>query len=388
MAKAKPKAKAKKSGGKKELKEWQKPEYWLEYDRVTAMTERTMLLALDKLEKKFEDAVEVAKALRAEFAAANTNYKNYGRERMQAYGKPPQETLTTPIERKEDAKTIKANAEKAAKLVNDVANSMGMDKPEYDEKGVHKDAWSHFPLDRFTAFTDKPKVIEKIVKALLSPQIKGESGSVKPVKTMGDLQAFISPGHGWTRKLADVKGIGPEAANKWAALELVFWEKWTNGGLGEEFAKEKMAAIHGIYRDPESKEGKAAAKKAAAKKPAAKAEPKAAPKKSGPALRGGGAKPEAKTKSKTGGKKSPTSANKDEPVAGGASIGTEQDWNDEGGKAFREGKSLAENPYADGQKSHTAWNEGYEDGRLESEIRGEGHAGETADELLGSNSAA
>lgn len=377
---AKTKAPAKKAAEKKpKVNDWEKPSYWLEYDRVTVMTEREKLRELDKLEKRFEDAVEQAKALRAQFAAANTDLKNYTRERMQGYGKKPQETLTTPIERKEDAKKAQDNAKQAADIVKGVAESMGMDKPEYDEKGVHKDAWSHFPLDRFTAFADKPKVIEKIVKAMLSPQIKGESGSVKPVKTMGDLQAFISPGNGWTRKLADVKGIGPEAANKWAALELVFWDKWTNGGLAEEFAKEKMAEVAGIYRDPESKEGKAAAKKSAAKP---------APKKSGPALRGGGAKPEAKAKAKAGGKKSPAKANKDEPAGDGASIGTEQDWNDEGGRAFREGKSLAENPYADGQKSHTAWNEGYEDGRLEAEIRGEGHAGETADELLGANSAA
>jgi len=356
MAKAKPKAATKakpasKAGKKgKELKEWEKPEYWLEYDRVTAMTERKMLIDLDKLEKKFEDSVEVAKALRAEFAAANTNYKNYGRERSRGYGKPPQETLTTPIERKEDAKTLKANAKKAADIVKSVAGSMGMDKPEYDEKGVHKDAWMHFPLDRFTKFTDKPKVIEKIVKAMLSPQIKGESGGVKPVKTMGDLQAFISPGNGWTRKLADVKGIGPEAANKWSALELVFWEKWNNGGLGEEFAKEKMAEIAGIYRDPSAKGGK---------KPAAKSKGKAKP------------------KAKSGGKNSKT----DKP-GDPAPVETETDWKAEGMKAFKDGKALGDNPYFEGQKSHNAWNEGYEDGRLESEIRKD--PSETADELAGS----
>lgn len=68
--------------------------------------------------------------------------------------------------------------------------------------------------------------------------MKREDGQ-HPIKTVGDLSKFSEPSaSGWTRKLADLKGVGPGGADRIGEAETKFWKWWADGGA-TEFATER-----------------------------------------------------------------------------------------------------------------------------------------------------
>ena len=99
---------------------------------------------------------------------------------------------------------------------------------------VPEDLWKAYPIDRWARFGLAPKDIEKMAAG----EIKKETGR-SPITTVGDLSNFTAPSaSGWTRKLADIKGVGPGGADRISDAETRFWAWWNDGGQ-EEFARER-----------------------------------------------------------------------------------------------------------------------------------------------------
>lgn len=99
---------------------------------------------------------------------------------------------------------------------------------------VPEDLWRAYPIERWTRFGLTSKDVDK----LAAGEIKKETGR-SPIVTVGDLSNFSAPGaNGWTRKLADIKGIGAAGADRISEAEARFWKEWRDGGE-EQFARER-----------------------------------------------------------------------------------------------------------------------------------------------------
>ncbi|HEY1190447.1 MAG TPA: hypothetical protein VGE74_22630 [Gemmata sp.] len=99
---------------------------------------------------------------------------------------------------------------------------------------IPEDLWRAYPVENWTRFG----LTEKDVEKLAAGEIKRETGR-SPIVTVGDLSDFSKPSaNGWTRKLADIKGIGTAGADRISDGETKFWG-WWNGGGEREFARER-----------------------------------------------------------------------------------------------------------------------------------------------------
>jgi hypothetical protein len=96
------------------------------------------------------------------------------------------------------------------------------------------DLWREYPISRWTRFGMTAKDVEKLAEG----NVKRESGRT-PVETVGDLSNFSTPtAGGYSRKYADVKGIGAAGADRISDAETRFWGWWRDGGE-EEYARER-----------------------------------------------------------------------------------------------------------------------------------------------------
>lgn len=99
---------------------------------------------------------------------------------------------------------------------------------------IPDDLWREYPVAAWVKFG----LTEKDVEKLAAGEIKRETGR-SPIVTVGDLSDFSKPSvNGWTRKLADIKGIGPGGADRISDAETRFWGWWNDGGE-RVFAHEK-----------------------------------------------------------------------------------------------------------------------------------------------------
>lgn len=99
---------------------------------------------------------------------------------------------------------------------------------------IPADLWREYPLERWTRFGLTAKDVEKMAGG----EVKRESGR-RPLATVGDLSDFSAPtSSGYSRKYADIKGIGTAGADRISDGEMQFWAWWKGGGE-EEFAREK-----------------------------------------------------------------------------------------------------------------------------------------------------
>jgi hypothetical protein len=99
---------------------------------------------------------------------------------------------------------------------------------------VTENLWREYPIVRWNNFGISAKDIEKL-----------EAGAIKretqpmPIRTVGDLSNFSKPtANGYSRKYADIKGIGEAGADRISDAEMRFWS-WWNGGGDKEFARER-----------------------------------------------------------------------------------------------------------------------------------------------------
>ncbi|AMV23444.1 hypothetical protein VT84_03475 [Gemmata sp. SH-PL17] len=115
-------------------------------------------------------------------------------------------------------------------------------KPQVD---VTESLWREYPIVRWNRFGISAKDIEK----LEAGGVKRESQPM-PIRTVGDLSNFSTPtANGYSRKYADIKGIGEAGADRISEAEMRFWSWWNAGG-DKEFARER-----GLIRGDETTAG-------------------------------------------------------------------------------------------------------------------------------------
>jgi hypothetical protein len=107
------------------------------------------------------------------------------------------------------------------------------------------DLWREHPISRWEKFGLKPKDVD----SLAAGELKKEDARF-PIMTVGDLSRFSAPsGSGWTRKLTDIKGIGPGGAERIHNAETAFWAWWQAGG-DATFAAERGLGGNGNATEP------------------------------------------------------------------------------------------------------------------------------------------
>lgn len=106
-----------------------------------------------------------------------------------------------------------------------------------ESSAVPPELWRDFPIARWSEYGLTSKDIEKLAAGQL------KDGGAFPIVTVGDLSRFSEPAaSGYTRRLIDVKGIGPAGVDRISESESLFWAGW-RGGLEQEFARERG---HGV----------------------------------------------------------------------------------------------------------------------------------------------
>lgn len=96
--------------------------------------------------------------------------------------------------------------------------------------------WREYPIDRWITHGLRSTDVAR----LHAGEIKGEN-KAQPIMTVGDLTNFMTPNKanpGWNRKWTDIKGIGPQAADRLDEANALFF-RWWNADGEAEFKKEK-----------------------------------------------------------------------------------------------------------------------------------------------------
>ena len=128
--------------------------------------------------------------------------------------------------------TLDEVADLRAKLKAVIEKDVAAPAPE-------SDLYKQYPIDRWERFGLTKKDIEK----LHACETKGTASGF-PIRTMGDLQRFITPNAaspGYVQSLKDIKGIGDAGCDRIEEAQMQFWGWWRSGGEAE-FAAE-MAEI-------------------------------------------------------------------------------------------------------------------------------------------------
>lgn len=193
---------------------WTEAEF-LAYDRETIELIADKESEVQELENKAEAAKSHAAELKKAADRSCTELRGTIRERRYMRGKPRQKTLTSELEDRE-RKAKDAAAEPKA--------------TETEDDGV----WKLFPIAGLTDFGLTPGDVAKLHAGEL------KEGQPFPIKTMGDLNKFVTPDStnpSFARGLKDFKGFGEKAVDRLAEAEARFWAKW-NAGLHEKFKAE------------------------------------------------------------------------------------------------------------------------------------------------------
>jgi hypothetical protein len=105
-------------------------------------------------------------------------------------------------------------------------------------------SWKQTPLKELVEKDDLP---DYIVAKLANAQRK-DGRDQPPILTLGDLTDFQAPEKsGYTKKLTDIVGIGPGAAEKIEEATAAFWKRWGTD-------KPKAATEHPVIDDKEADE--------------------------------------------------------------------------------------------------------------------------------------
>lgn len=277
--------------GKNRQIDYTSAEFIAAYDAETAATITAQIVSVDELKREYEEIHRRDLALKREIADLEAQHMKYVRERGEQRGKKPTQTgnLFQPIEAAEtlDKFGPKANASGAAAVGGAGPQQLPAGGPASPTAWYPDDLWKQFPIDRLTSYGLQAGDVEK----LKAGQLKTGRDPFA-IETVGDLSRYTTPTDGgYTRKVTDIKGMGPAGFERLEKANLTFWQEWPS--LAEAFAVEKG------HRRPDP-----LAHDPAIDGPAAAAE--ATPPADAP--------PAKKTKRKKGA----TSADSPEPVAGSA----------------------------------------------------------------------
>lgn len=183
-------------------KAYDSPEALAAWDAETARESEERRLTRSELMHAELASKRSHKADKAALDEFDTEYWKWLRGRKEMRGKPPQPTMA-PLYKDPDAK----------------GEGLNLPKEPVD------DAWKSVRLDTL----DLPAgIIEK-----LADPVHKHKGELPPITTLGELTAYQEPeGNGYEKRLTDLNGIGPGAAEKIGVACEKFWEKW-NREAGE-----------------------------------------------------------------------------------------------------------------------------------------------------------
>lgn len=173
---------------------------------------------LDADRNAYLAAKERAADLKKRFEAARSEYEDAIDTRKKYRGqKPPGVQLTFD--------DVKPAAEPTASTPAAAGNAPGW---------FPDDLWKKYPIARFVDLG----LTQRDVEILHEGEIKDGGGKRNPIVHYGDVAAFTSPkGSGFSHKLTDLKGFGPQAYERFENAQSKFWAEWP-GELSERFAKE------------------------------------------------------------------------------------------------------------------------------------------------------
>lgn len=258
------------------------PENLAAYDAETVRESNRLNRECDLAEAEYEEANEHAKGLKKSYELSELALRKYLRDRADRRGKRPEKTLFDGV--KEGHKTdadgwrdepvtaghftvamMTRFKDDEVETLGDVSAWIEEDpgileeypsmKEELDAaigrwrrqqeasepKGVDSadalsELWRDFPLTGWKEFgltdSDVTKLAEGNVK---------RTGEVFPIRTVGDLNRFVTPNPAmpdFVRGYGDIKGIGQAGVDRISEAETKFWQAW-NAGLKEKFAAER-----------------------------------------------------------------------------------------------------------------------------------------------------
>ncbi len=228
---AKPKAKPKGKEKAPAEVDYKSPEYLAAYDSETVREGNAQVSEIYELKSEWDILHEQAAAKKKAYEQARTAHFTYVRERMDMRGKKPNH-LFAEAEARE-------TMEKAAPAAKGKKKGSGASKelptaPEAKGSGwFPDDLWKQFPIERLTDYGLKPGDV-----AALKDATNKKGGEAIPLVLMGDLTLFSTPmENGYTRRLTDIKGIGPAAVERIETANGEFFARWPQ--LAEAFAVEK-----------------------------------------------------------------------------------------------------------------------------------------------------
>lgn len=179
-----------------------------QYDAETRRLIMEALILVEAKEAAWVAAKDVAKEAKEDQEVAERELRQLIKDRDTQRGKPRQPTLYDDAQAKTDGHWA---AQEDLRSPDEVA------PPAQDE------SWKSVPLADLVLLDGLPA---KIAETLASPVHK-ERGPMAPISTVGELAAYSTPEPGgWTKKLSDLKGIGPAKVELIDAAMLKFWARW------------------------------------------------------------------------------------------------------------------------------------------------------------------
>lgn len=170
------------------------PERLAQWDQETIVLINRSEKECSALKREYEDKAEIAKDAKKKYESATADHWDLIRDRRNGRGQPVQGTLFD-----------KTHGHAAAQA----------DLREPGEVPPHEDmSWKTVPMTELVALDGLP---EKVA------QILADSG----IRTLGDLTHYQEPEpSGYTKRLVDLKGIGPAKVGAIDAATESFWKRW------------------------------------------------------------------------------------------------------------------------------------------------------------------
>jgi hypothetical protein len=193
------------------------PERLAEWDAETVRMMNEANAQAKEAEAYYEERKKEAKEAKEEWELAAKRLSKLIDERAAGRGKPLQQTLFDENGNVRASTEVKAQTHWAAQDDPRSPDEVPAPRPAEDE------AWKAVPLSDLVEHDGLP---EKVLEILKSPEHK-DRGPIPPITTMGELAKYTSPEEsGWTKKLTDIKGLGPVKEEALTEATDKFWKRW------------------------------------------------------------------------------------------------------------------------------------------------------------------
>lgn len=227
--------------------DYKSPEYLAAYDAETSRVSTEMMHVVYRLREEHEEAQAKALRLKRELEDTRNGLFKYLKEREDTRGRKPDHLFATveaqqtlagdsagEVKRRTKGKAgPEANASGAAAVNGQTPAALPPGDKPVGGQWYPDDIWKQFPLERLTGYGLTQADLEKLREG-----VQRKDPEPFPMVTMGDVSKYTTPtASGYTRRLADIKGLGPAAVERLENAMTSFWHDWP--GLADGFAVEK-----------------------------------------------------------------------------------------------------------------------------------------------------